>query len=69
AVTPSAHLPSQTRRRCSLCRCSLSSLQTPNPSAPLPFSCRPVTQPPGDSISSLCFSPKANFVVATSWDN
>ncbi|RYQ87180.1 hypothetical protein Ahy_B09g094649 [Arachis hypogaea] len=28
-----------------------------------------VTQPPGDSISSLCFSPKANFLVATSWDN
>ncbi|RYR29647.1 hypothetical protein Ahy_B01g054096 [Arachis hypogaea] len=28
-----------------------------------------VTQPPGDSISSLCFSPRANFVVATSWDN
>ncbi|XLR15321.1 hypothetical protein S83_043259, partial [Arachis hypogaea] len=28
-----------------------------------------VTQPPGDSISSLCFSPRANFVVTTSWDN
>lgn len=28
-----------------------------------------VMQPPNDSISSLCFSPKANFLVATSWDN
>ncbi|KAF1870142.1 hypothetical protein Lal_00017723 [Lupinus albus] len=28
-----------------------------------------VNQPPGDSISSLCFSPKANFLIATSWDN
>ncbi|XP_020961567.1 protein RAE1-like [Arachis ipaensis] len=28
-----------------------------------------VTQPPGDSISSLCFSSKANFLVTTSWDN
>ncbi|KAL9685384.1 hypothetical protein QQ045_022834 [Rhodiola kirilowii] len=28
-----------------------------------------VTQPPSDSVSSLCFSPKANFLVATSWDN
>ncbi|CAL0308629.1 hypothetical protein TanjilG_08340 [Lupinus angustifolius] len=28
-----------------------------------------VNQPPGDSISSLCFSSKANFLVATSWDN
>ncbi|GMH02974.1 hypothetical protein Nepgr_004813 [Nepenthes gracilis] len=25
--------------------------------------------PPSDSVSSLCFSPKANFIVATSWDN
>ncbi|GER50842.1 transducin/WD40 repeat-like superfamily protein, partial [Striga asiatica] len=28
-----------------------------------------VAQPPSDSVSSLCFSPKANFLVATSWDN
>ncbi|GAB2269528.1 Poly(A)+ RNA export protein rae1 [Dionaea muscipula] len=28
-----------------------------------------VTQPPADSISSLSFSPKANHLVATSWDN
>uniref|UniRef100_A0A7N0R8F9 Uncharacterized protein n=1 Tax=Kalanchoe fedtschenkoi TaxID=63787 RepID=A0A7N0R8F9_KALFE len=28
-----------------------------------------VTQPPSDSVSSLCFSPKANLLVATSWDN
>ncbi|XP_074312716.1 protein RAE1-like [Silene latifolia] len=28
-----------------------------------------VVSPPGDSVSSLCFSPKANFLIATSWDN
>ncbi|KAH9715606.1 protein RAE1 [Citrus sinensis] len=28
-----------------------------------------VSQPPSDSVSSLCFSPKANILVATSWDN
>ncbi|KAK4424340.1 protein RAE1 [Sesamum alatum] len=28
-----------------------------------------VVQPPTDSVSSLSFSPKANFLVATSWDN
>ncbi|RVW22672.1 Protein RAE1 [Vitis vinifera] len=28
-----------------------------------------VAQPPTDSVSSLKFSPKANFLVATSWDN
>ncbi|XP_065842955.1 mRNA export factor-like [Oscarella lobularis] len=28
-----------------------------------------VTQPPDDSITSVRFSPKANFLVATSWDN
>ncbi|KAI3938121.1 hypothetical protein MKW98_018677 [Papaver atlanticum] len=28
-----------------------------------------VVQPPTDSISSLCFSPKGNYLVATSWDN
>lgn len=28
-----------------------------------------MAQPPSDSVSSLCFSPKANYLVATSWDN
>ena len=28
-----------------------------------------VTSPPTDSISSLSFSPVANYLVATSWDN
>ncbi|CAL5329639.1 unnamed protein product [Camellia sinensis] len=28
-----------------------------------------VVQAPSDSVSSLCFSPKANFLVASSWDN
>ncbi|KAL0387153.1 UNVERIFIED_CONTAM: protein RAE1 [Sesamum radiatum] len=28
-----------------------------------------VLQPPTDSVSSLSFSPKANFLVGTSWDN
>ncbi|CAN4093609.1 unnamed protein product [Withania somnifera] len=28
-----------------------------------------VQQPPADSVSSLCFSPKSNLLVATSWDN
>ncbi|CAI7805515.1 unnamed protein product [Closterium sp. NIES-54] len=28
-----------------------------------------VAQPPNDGISSMCFNPKANFLVATSWDN
>ena len=28
-----------------------------------------VQQPPTDGISSLNFSPKANYLVATSWDN
>ncbi|KAH7564664.1 hypothetical protein JRO89_XS09G0003500 [Xanthoceras sorbifolium] len=28
-----------------------------------------VSQPPSDSVSSLSFSPKANILVATSWDN
>ncbi|CAI0473909.1 unnamed protein product [Linum tenue] len=28
-----------------------------------------VIQPPTDSVSSLSFSPKANYLVATSWDN
>ncbi|KAI3906412.1 hypothetical protein MKW92_039414 [Papaver armeniacum] len=28
-----------------------------------------IVPPPGDYISSLCFSPKADYLVATSWDN
>ncbi|GKV45404.1 hypothetical protein SLEP1_g52486 [Rubroshorea leprosula] len=28
-----------------------------------------VSQPPSDSVSSLSFSPNANLLVATSWDN
>lgn len=28
-----------------------------------------VGEPPSDSVSSIHFSPKANFLVATSWDN
>ena len=28
-----------------------------------------VSQPPTDGISSLNFSPRANLLVATSWDN
>jgi mRNA export factor len=28
-----------------------------------------LAQPPADSISSVSFSPKANFLAATSWDN
>nr|DAD40215.1 TPA_asm: hypothetical protein HUJ06_014538 [Nelumbo nucifera] len=28
-----------------------------------------VVQPPTDSVSSLSFSPKGNYLVATSWDN
>jgi WD40 repeat protein len=28
-----------------------------------------VANPPTDGITSLCFSPRANFLVATSWDN
>ena len=28
-----------------------------------------VTSPPDDSVSSMCFSPTANLLVATSWDN
>eukprot|EP01018_Ginkgo_biloba_P032035 Gb_30896 [translate_table: standard] len=28
-----------------------------------------LTQPPTESISSVSFSPKANYLVATSWDN
>ncbi|KAL8222702.1 hypothetical protein R6Q57_020101 [Mikania cordata] len=28
-----------------------------------------VVSPPTDAVSSLCFSPKANYLVATSWDN
>ena len=28
-----------------------------------------VAQPPGDSISKIAFSPKANYLIASSWDN
>jgi WD40 repeat protein len=28
-----------------------------------------INSPPNDGISSLAFSPKANYLVATSWDN
>ncbi|KAH9667326.1 protein RAE1 [Citrus sinensis] len=39
----------------------------------LEFQCKrtvvSVSQPPNGSVSSLCFSPKANILVATSWDN
>ena len=28
-----------------------------------------VSQPPTDGVSSLTFSPRANLLVATSWDN
>ncbi|KAI3755278.1 hypothetical protein L1987_55074 [Smallanthus sonchifolius] len=28
-----------------------------------------VVSPPSDGVSSLCFSPKANYLVATSWDS
>ena len=28
-----------------------------------------VTQPPNDSISKVAFSPTANYLVASSWDN
>ncbi|KAL3620915.1 Poly(A)+ RNA export protein rae1 [Castilleja foliolosa] len=28
-----------------------------------------VVSPPADTVSSLCFSPNANYLVATSWDN
>ncbi|KAK9232467.1 hypothetical protein WN943_022713 [Citrus x changshan-huyou] len=39
----------------------------------LEFQCKrtvvSVSQPPNDSFSSLCFSPMANILVATSWDN
>ncbi|KAI4299067.1 hypothetical protein L6164_032560 [Bauhinia variegata] len=39
---------------------------TTNPNPNMSFE---VTQPPNDSISSLSFSPRANFLVPTSWDN
>ncbi|XP_058004736.1 protein RAE1 isoform X2 [Hevea brasiliensis] len=41
-----------------------SATSNPNPNKSIE-----VTQPPGDSVSSLNFSPKANFLVATSWDS
>ncbi|XP_039157874.1 protein RAE1 [Eucalyptus grandis] len=38
-------------------------------SNPNPNKSYEVVQPPNDSVSSLSFNPKANFLVATSWDN
>uniref|UniRef100_A0A7N2MZ14 Protein RAE1 n=1 Tax=Quercus lobata TaxID=97700 RepID=A0A7N2MZ14_QUELO len=38
-------------------------------SNPNPNNSFEVGQPPNDSVSSLSFSPKANFLVATSWDS
>lgn len=44
-----------------------------SPAAAAPAAVNPnkdveVTSPPGDTISSLHFSPVANHLVATSWD-
>ncbi|KAB1213606.1 hypothetical protein CJ030_MR5G012388 [Morella rubra] len=41
----------------------------PNPNPNKSFEGGDVAQPPSDSVSSLSFSPKANYLVATSWDN
>ncbi|KAK4564119.1 hypothetical protein RGQ29_006276 [Quercus rubra] len=41
-------------------------VSNPNPNPNNSFE---VGQPPNDSVSSLSFSPKANFLVATSWDS
>ncbi|KAJ9687144.1 hypothetical protein PVL29_015840 [Vitis rotundifolia] len=43
---------------------SITTASNPNPNKSIE-----VAQPPSDSVSSLSFSPKANFLVATSWDN
>ncbi|KAJ8622949.1 hypothetical protein MRB53_031478 [Persea americana] len=48
---------------------NLSGLTTAVGANPNPNKSVEVTQPPTDSVSSLCFSPKGNFLVATSWDN
>ncbi len=39
---------------------------TATPAAPGDFE---LVAPPGDSISSVSFSPRANFLAGTSWDN
>ncbi|RVW15729.1 Protein RAE1 [Vitis vinifera] len=43
---------------------SITTASNPNPNKSIE-----VAQPPSDSVSSLSFSPKANILVATSWDN
>ncbi|RWR93052.1 protein RAE1 [Cinnamomum micranthum f. kanehirae] len=48
---------------------NLSGLTTAVGANPNPNKSFEVTQPPTDSVSSLSFSPKGNFLVATSWDN
>ncbi|XXG77629.1 hypothetical protein AAC387_Pa08g1746 [Persea americana] len=48
---------------------NLSGLSTAVGARPNPNKSVEVTQPPTDSVSSLCFSPEGNFLVATSWDN
>ncbi|KAJ6801726.1 protein RAE1-like [Iris pallida] len=45
---------------------ALSGLNTGNPNPNKSFEVQPA---PNDSVSSLSFSPKANYLVATSWDN
>ncbi|KAI3923840.1 hypothetical protein MKW92_007812 [Papaver armeniacum] len=48
----------------SRCKSKFGGLADPNPNKSYE-----VVPPPTDYISSLCFSPKANYLVATSWDN
>ncbi|KAG6626956.1 hypothetical protein CIPAW_15G089200 [Carya illinoinensis] len=47
----------------------MSAFGTPAAPNPNPNKSFEVAQPPSDSVSSLSFSPKANYLVATSWDN
>ncbi|XP_041017620.1 protein RAE1 isoform X1 [Juglans microcarpa x Juglans regia] len=47
----------------------MSAFGTPTAPNPNPNKSFEVAQPPSDSVSSLSFSPKANYLVATSWDN
>ncbi|KAH7541966.1 hypothetical protein FEM48_Zijuj02G0023200 [Ziziphus jujuba var. spinosa] len=47
----------------------MSTFGTTSPRNPNPNYSFEVAQPPSDSVSSLSFSPKANYLVATSWDN
>ncbi|XP_048325158.2 protein RAE1 isoform X2 [Ziziphus jujuba] len=47
----------------------MSTFGTATPGNPNPNNSIEVAQPPSDSVSSLSFSPKANYLVATSWDN